>query len=182
MIAGSAHAHTGIGATAGLAAGLGHPVGGLDHLLAMVAVGILAAQLGGRAVWAVPTAFVSMMAMGAVVAIAGQGMPFVELGIVGSVIILGLVIAAGRRITIAGAMALVGALAVFHGHAHGTEMPVDSSGLVYGLGFVISTALLHAFGIGIAVGAQRFVSSMAPVAVRIGGAAIALVGLGLTVT
>ena len=147
-------AHTEAGQVAGMAAGFAHPLTGLDHVLAMVAVGVLAAQQGGRAVWFVPAAFVAMIVAGAFLGVAGVALPFVELGIVGSVIVLGAVVAAGRRMQLSAAMTLVGALAVFHGHAHGTEMPVDANGLAYGTGFVLATALLHVVGLGMA-GAGR---------------------------
>lgn len=147
-------AHTGAGQVAGMAAGFAHPLTGLDHVLAMVAVGVLAAQQGGRAVWFVPAAFVAMIVASAFLGVAGVALPFVELGIVGSVIVLGAVVAAGRRMQLSAAMTLVGALAVFHGHAHGTEMPVDANGLAYGTGFVLATALLHVVGLSMA-GAGR---------------------------
>lgn len=181
LMAGPALAHTGAGSVAGLSAGFGHPIGGLDHVLAMIAVGILAAQLGGRSLVLVPAAFVGMMAFGGVLGIAGVAVPFVELGIVGSVIVLGAVIAAGRQMPMAVAVGLVGALAIFHGHAHGTEMPVNASGLEYGIGFVLATAFLHAVGIGLSVGVQRIGEKVAPLAVRACGVAIAAAGAVLVV-
>jgi urease accessory protein len=181
ITANPALAHTGIGPVAGFGAGFGHPIGGLDHILAMVAVGILAAQLGGRAIWIVPGAFVGMMIVGAVLGITGVGVPFVEQGIVGSIIILGAVVAIGRRLPLALAVGLVGVFAVFHGHAHGTEMPVNAAGLAYGIGFAAATVLLHAVGVGLGLGAQKASEELAPAAVRIGGAAIAAAGLALGV-
>jgi urease accessory protein len=177
-------AHTGVGSVAGFAAGFSHPIGGLDHILAMIAVGILAAQLGGRAIWIVPAAFVGMMLVGAVFGILGVGIPFVEQRIVGSVIILGTVIAIGHRLLpMALAVGLVGVLAVFHGHAHGTEIPANASGLAYAAGFAAATTLLHAIGIGMGmgIGARTASGRLAPAAVRIGGAAIAAAGLALGV-
>jgi urease accessory protein len=159
-----------------VAAGFAHPVGGLDHVLAMVAVGILAAQQGGRALWLVPAAFVGMMVAGGALGVAGIPLPYVELGIAGSVVVLGAVIAAGRRLPVALAMSLAGAFAVFHGHAHGTEMPLDASGLEYGAGFVLATALLHAAGIGLGAGAATIGRSLV---LRLGGGGIALAGLAL---
>ena len=144
----AAWAHTG-GGTAGFAHGFMHPISGLDHLLAMVAVGLFAAQLGGRALWAVPTTFVLVMALGGALGVASVQLPFVELGIALSVATLGLVVVAGRPWPVGLAMALVGMFAVFHGHAHGAEMPVDASGVAYGLGFLLATSLLHASGIGL---------------------------------
>lgn len=175
-------AHTGVGSVAGFAAGFSHPIGGLDHILAMVAVGILAAQLGGRAIWIVPAAFVGMMLVGAVLGIMGIGVPFVEQGIVGSVIILGAVIAIGHRLPMALAVGFVGVLALFHGHAHGTEIPVNASALAYAVGFAAATTLLHAVGIGMGIGTQKASVKLARAAVRIGGAAIAAAGLALGVT
>ena len=175
-------AHTGVGSAFGFASGFGHPIGGLDHILAMVAVGILAVQLGGRAIWILPAAFVGMMIVGAIVGVMGIGVPFVEPGIVGSVVILGVVVAIGGRLPIALALSLVGILAVFHGHAHGTEMPVSTGSFAYGAGFAAATALLHTLGIGIGIGAGRVSERLAPAAVRIGGAAIAATGLALAVS
>ncbi len=147
LAAGPALAHGGAGAGGGFVAGAAHPIGGLDHILAMVAVGLLAAQMGGRALWSVPAAFVGAMLVGGLIAIGGVGLPLVEQGIVGSVLILGLVIAVGRRLPVGLAIAGVAVLALFHGHAHGTEMPLAASGLAYGLGFALSTACLHGAGI-----------------------------------
>lgn len=170
-------AHTGVGATGGFAAGFGHPIGGLDHVLAMVAVGVLAAQMGGRALWLVPLAFVAVMVLGGIIGMGGLAVPYVELGIVGSVVIFGLVIAVGRRLPVAAAMALVAVFAVFHGHAHGTEMPVDASGAAYGAGFALATALLHAAGIGLGVAIAKIAHDAAPWVVRSSGGAIAVAGL-----
>jgi urease accessory protein len=174
-------AHTGAGAVSGLSAGFGHPIGGLDHVLAMVAVGILAAQLGGKSVWLVPASFVGMMVVGGLLAFTGVPLPFVELGIVGSVVVLGGVIAVGRRMPIGVAMALVGLLAVFHGHAHGTEMPLNANGIEYGIGFILATTMLHAIGIALGVGIQKGAEKIAPIAVRASGGAIAAAGVFLFV-
>jgi urease accessory protein len=179
LFATPALAHTGAGSVSGFASGFSHPMGGLDHLLAMIAVGVLAAQQGGKAVWLLPVSFVAMMVVGGALGIAGVAMPFVELGIVGSVIVLGAVIALGKHMPTGAAMALVGVLAVFHGHAHGTEMPIDASGVEYGLGFALATAILHAVGLGIGFGAKKIAEKIAPVAVRIGGGMIAAAGVAL---
>ena len=181
LAAGPALAHTGAGSVSGFAAGFGHPIGGLDHILAMVAVGVLAAQMGGRALWLVPAAFVVMMIVGGLAAVSGIALPMVEIGIVGSVVVLGAVIAFGRKMPVALAMVVVGAMAVFHGHAHGTEMPVSASGLEYGLGFALATALLHAAGIGAALTAAQANAKIAPLALRASGGAIALAGMALFV-
>ncbi len=127
----------------GLAAGFLHPLGGVDHIIAMVAVGLLAARLGGRALWLVPASFVGTMT------VAGLGLPYVETGIALSVVVLGAVAAFGVAMPVAAAMGLVAFFAVFHGYAHGAEMPETASGLAYGAGFVAATALLHGVGIGL---------------------------------
>ncbi|MCW2306263.1 HupE/UreJ family protein [Rhodobium gokarnense] len=180
-VASPALAHTGVGGGSGFATGFGHPLGGLDHILAMVAVGFLAAQMGGRMLWALPLAFLGMMVVGGAAGMAGIGVPFVELGIVGSIIVFGAVIAFGRSLPLGAAVVLVGAFAIFHGHAHGTEMPADASGLAYGAGFLLATAILHAIGIGIGVAAQMTSAAFGKTAVRAGGGAIALAGVALLV-
>lgn len=175
----AAWAHTGVGATVGFAHGFMHPIGGLDHVLAMVAVGLFAAQLGGRALWAVPATFVAVMALGGVLGVAGVPLPFVEFGIALSVVVLGLVVLAGRPWPVGLAMAMVGVFAVFHGHAHGAEMPVGVSGVTYGLGFVIATTFLHAAGIGIGLGLARLARSPTSRLTQASGAAICIAGLML---
>ena len=145
----AALAHTGVGDTSGFMHGFMHPLGGLDHQLAMILVGIFAYQLDGRALWLVPLTFVGIMAFGGFVGIAGVPVPFIELGIALSVIGLGAIVAFGVKVPVAAAMGIVGLFAIFHGHAHGSEMPMDASGLEYGLGFMLATAILHAVGIGI---------------------------------
>lgn len=171
-----AQAHPLPGQSSSLLGGLAHPLSGLDHILAMVAVGLWAAQLGGRSVWLVPAAFVGCMSIGGGLAISGFSLPMVETGIAVSVLVLGILIAITARLPLAASMALVGLFAVFHGHAHGTEMPASVSGLSYGLGFVLATAGLHACGISIGRLAQQ--QSTTPL-LRFAGAAIALVGLFL---
>lgn len=142
-----AHAHPGHDASS-FAAGVSHPIHGLDHILAMLAVGLWAVQLGGRAKWLVPASFVSVMALGGALGMAGVAVPFAEQGILASVLILGVMIAAAVRLPLAASMAVVGLFALCHGHAHGLEMPGTAAGLAYGSGFVLATALLHAAGIG----------------------------------
>ena len=156
---------------AGFAAGVAHPLAGLDHILAMIAVGLWAAQLGGHAYWKVPLAFVSMMALGAIVATAGLPLPAVESGIATSVLILGLVIAFSVRMSIPLGMVLVGVFALFHGHAHGTELPQAASAASYGLGMLLATIGLHATGLGAGILFRR-----AAVLLRIGGVMIAAAG------
>lgn len=142
-----AAAHTGHADGAGFLHGFLHPLGGIDHLLAMVGVGLWAAQLGGRALWLLPVAFVTMLAGGAVLGMAGVELPLVEAGIAASVAVLGLLVVLNKRVPVAAGMALVGAFAVFHGHAHGAEMPAAAQPLLYGFGFAVATALLHGAGI-----------------------------------
>ena len=139
--------------------GLAHPFGGLDHIAAMVAVGLLAAQLGGRALWAVPASFVTAMAAAGYAGMAGMALPFAEAGIAPSIVVLGAIVAFRVTMPVAAAMGLVAFFAIFHGHAHGVEMPETASGLAYGAGFVAATALLHAIGVGfgLTIGARRFV-------------------------
>ena len=122
-LSGAALAHTGAGATSGFAHGFVHPIGGLDHVLAMVAVGLYAALLGGRALWLVPATFVGAMALGGALGMAGLALPYGEIGIALSVIALGLAVALRISLPVLIATALAGLFAIFHGHAHGAEMP-----------------------------------------------------------
>ena len=181
LLTSSAFAHTGVGSTSGFIHGLSHPISGIDHILAMVAVGIFAANLGGRAIWAVPLTFITLMAVGGVLGISGVPVPFVELGIAFSIIVLGLAVAVKWDWPVAAAMTLVGVCAIFHGHAHETEMPVDAAGAAYAAGFVIATGLLHLIGIGIGLGISRAAITMANSRriTQIGGGVIAFLGLGL---
>lgn len=129
-------------------AGVTHPLSGADHMLAMIAVGLWAAQIGGRARWAVPAAFLSLMAAGFILALAGAPLPFVEPGILASVIGLGLLVALAVRVPTAVSAIIVGVFALFHGHAHGGELGTATA-LSFGLGFIAATALLHATGVGL---------------------------------
>jgi urease accessory protein len=142
-------AHVEGGAAGGFLSGFGHPVSGLDHVLAMVAVGLWGAQLGAPAIWLLPVAFPIMMAFGGLLGLSGVELPAVELAIALSAVILGAVILGAIRLPLAAALVLVGFFAVFHGHAHGTEMTAGQSAILYSIGFVIATGLLHAAGIGI---------------------------------
>ncbi|MEW6453354.1 MAG: HupE/UreJ family protein [Pseudomonadota bacterium] len=159
----------------GLVGGLAHPFTGLDHLLAMVAVGLWASQLGKRAMIALPLLFPAVMAIGALMGANGIALPWVEAGIVASVVILGAVVALGVKPSLAVSATLVGVFALFHGHAHGTELPAAGSALMYGVGFIAATLVLHAIGMGIGVAAKR------PLAMRYAGGAIAAAGLVLLV-
>jgi urease accessory protein len=144
----------------------------------MIAVGIFAACLGGRSIWLVPTAFVLMMAAGGALGIMGADVPFVEGGIAASVIVLGLAVALQWHAPTVAAMALVGFFAIFHGYAHGAEMPTDVSGLDYAIGFMMATALLHMLGIGIGLGIGR-IGARSPIALQAAGGAMALGGVAI---
>jgi urease accessory protein len=148
---GIANAHPGSGGGGGgLAAGLAHPLLGLDHLLAMLAVGAWAFQLGGRARWLVPASFVALVGVAGAVAMAEVALPMVEIGIAASLLMLGLLVAFSVRVKPALGAAIVALFAIFHGHAHGAEMPLLGSAWQYGIGFVVATAALH--GLGLALG------------------------------
>ncbi len=175
----AALAHTGHGDTAGFIHGFMHPVGGLDHVLAMVAVGVFAFVLGGRALFLVPLAFVGMMAAGFLLGVGQIEVPFVELGIALSSVVIGALAASGRSMPVAAAMSLVGAFALFHGHAHGAEMPVTGSGFEYALGFIAATALLHATGLIAAMGVARLVGRHGRTVAQIAGGVFALGGVGV---
>jgi len=156
LIASAAEAHSFGAQGAGLVAGLTHPFVGLDHLLAMIAVGIWAGQLGGKAVWLIPLTFVSVMSASATLASFGLFLPLVEPAIACSVLILGLLIAGSIRLPTSAGAFLVGLFAVFHGYAHGLELPQAASPILYGAGFVLATALLHGLGIGFARNSQQY--------------------------
>ena len=174
-----AHAHIGAAGTSGFAHGFAHPISGLDHILAMVLVGILAFQMGGRALWLVPSAFVGMMVVGGTLGITGVNVPFVEVGIALSVIVIGFAIALELRPPVVAASLLVGLFAVFHGHAHGAEMPENAAGLAYGAGFVAATALLHVAGIVLGFATARISLRVGPGLVRLAGGIAALAGIGI---
>lgn len=148
-VGGVAEAHTGH-ASAGFASGIAHPFGGLDHLLAMVAVGVLAARYGTRAAWSLPAAFIAMMSVGALAGANGVMLPWVEAAILVSLLVMAALVAAARSLKLPTAVVLVGGLAVFHGHAHGVEMPLAASPLSYIAGFIAATAALHAAGFAMA--------------------------------
>lgn len=154
-LAAPALAHPGHLEGAGFVQGFLHPLGGIDHLLAMVAVGLWAAQLGGRALWLLPAAFVATLAGGAVLGLSGVALPLVEAGIAASVVILGLLVLLRKRVPVVAATILVAVFALFHGHAHGAEMPEASLPVLYGLGFVAATLLLHGVGMAIMLVGQR---------------------------
>jgi urease accessory protein len=173
----AALAHTGQHDASGLAHGFVHPTTGIDHVLAMVAVGLLAAQYGGRALWLVPLSFVVAMAVAGAIGMAGIAVPVAEVGIAVSVVVLGSAIAFQLRPPTFVAMAVVGFFALFHGYAHGTELPDGVTGLSFALGFLLATALLHSIGIGLGLLMQRQASSRR--LIQAGGGAMAFVGVAV---
>ena len=178
---GAALAHTGAGGTDGIMHGLMHPVTGIDHVLAMVSVGVLAAFLGGRALWLVPASFVALAAVGGALGARGVPVPFVEPGISASVILVGLTIALQARLPLGLAAGLVGLFGLYHGYAHGAEMPADAAGLAFALGFLAATAALHVAGISLGLGIVHLASRSATRFAQAGGAAMALAGVALLV-
>ena len=175
----AAFAHVGVGSTSGFVHGFMHPLSGLDHQLAMILVGVFAYQLGGRALWLVPLTFVSVMALGGFLGVMGIPVPFVEVGIALSVIVLGAIVAFGVKAPLAVAMAAVGFFAIFHGHAHGSEMPLDASGFEYGLGFMLATAALHTVGIGLGFLIGMSSKTFGNTVYRLAGGLASVAGIGL---
>ncbi|MEY2817292.1 MAG: hypothetical protein RL275_755 [Chloroflexota bacterium] len=176
IVPGVAYAHDGTNlALGGFLSGLVHPVLGYDHLLAMLSVGILSAQIGGRAIWTVPATFVSVMAVGGLLGLIDIGLTATEFGIAVSLVILGSVIAAERRLSILVAMVGVGFFAIFHGYAHGSEVPETAEPFLYALGFLIGTALIHITGVVIGDISRHY--ERGKIILRVGGALIALIGL-----
>jgi urease accessory protein len=173
-LAPSAHAHVEHGAAAGFASGFEHPWSGWDHIVAMVAVGLWGAQLGAPAVWLLPVAFPMVMAMGGFLGLIGVPLPGTEIGIALSALLLGAAVCAEARPKLFVAALLVGIFGLFHGHAHGTELPPGQSGLLYSMGFVIATGCLHALGIAIGL-VHRWPAGK--VVLRGAGVVISLAGL-----
>ncbi len=178
----AAFAHPVIDHAAGFASGFAHPFGGIDHVLAMVAVGMLAANLGGRALWALPLAFLSLMVAGGALAMAAVAIPYVELAIGLSVVVFGAVLAAQRRWPVVAATALVAIFAVFHGHSHGTEVAATLSAGAFTAGFVLATGLLHLSGIALWMRIADLGQRRARLCGQLGGGAIALAGIVLLAT
>jgi urease accessory protein len=176
-----AFAHTGVGDTSGFVHGFGHPISGLDHILAMTMVGVFAWQLGGRALWLVPMTFVLIMTVGGALGIAGIGVPFVEVGIALSVVVLGAIVAFNVKAPAAVAMGLVGLFAIFHGHAHGAEIPQDAGGVTYAAGFMIAAAVLHLTGITAGFLIGRAGERYGSLVVRMAGGFASVAGLGLLI-
>jgi urease accessory protein len=177
LMPGLAAAHPGGPHVHGVLDGFAHPVTGLDHLAAMVAVGLIAARLGGRGLWLVPASFVGAMALGAGLAMAGLAPPLVEAGIAASLVVFGALVAVRARPPVAAMSLLVAGFALFHGFAHGMEAPADASGLSYMAGFILATALLHGAGVLAGLRLGGMTSGIGRLALRANGAATATLGL-----
>lgn len=175
LVATLAHAHADHGVADGFLSGLLHPLFGADHVLAMVAVGLWGAFLGMPAIWLLPVVFPLVMAFGGALGVLGLPIPMVETGIAASALVLGLMVLFAVRPPLWVAAAVVGVFAIFHGHAHGTELPAAQSALSYSVGFVLSTGLLHAAGVAFGL-LLRW--PQGTLAVRAGGAVIAVAGVG----
>jgi len=173
------HAHESTSYDIGFVSGLSHPVLGFDHLLAMIAVGILSAQMGGKAIWKVPLTFILVMLIGGLLGMNGVPLFSVELGIAVSVLALGIALAAEKKLPIMLAMIFVGFFALFHGHAHGSEMPLLAEPALYACGFVAGTAGIHIAGVIIGLITQKF--KQGPQLLRYVGASIAGIGFHLIV-
>jgi urease accessory protein len=169
-----AFAHTGEGLAGGFAGGFMHPLLGPDHIAAMLAVGLWGAFLGAPAIFVLPVVFPLVMALGGVLGILGVPLPGIEIGIAVSAVVLGLMVALAAKPHLAIAAVLVGAFAIFHGHAHGTELPDGTDALAYALGFVIATGLLHLAGIAFGL-LTKYPGGR--LAVRAAGGAIAIAGI-----
>ena len=179
MAAGGALAHTGAGHDYSFFAGLSHPFTGLDHMLAMVSVGLWAGLNGGRALWAWPAAFVGVMVAGGVLGAAEIPLPLIEPGILASVVVLGLMIVLAVQLPVVAGAAIIAVFALLHGHAHGSEVHLEFAAATHALGFVAATAILHAIGVGIALVASGNAGRMA---VRGVGALVVAAGIYLALT
>lgn len=176
LMAGPAYAHVaGVGLAQGFASGFMHPLGGLDHVAAMLAVGLWGAVLGAPALWLLPVVFPLVMAFGGMLGAGGANIPGVEIGIALSAVVLGAMVAGAAKVPLSIAVPLVGVFAVFHGHAHGVELPRGADALAYSAGFVVATGLLHLAGIALSL-LSRWPAGRG--LVRAGGAAISLAGVG----
>jgi urease accessory protein len=159
----------------GFTSGLTHPLFGLDHLLAMVAVGIMSTQINKEAVWKVPLAFVTFMVVGGTLAILGMPMPMTEMGIALSVLILGVILAFNKNLSLPLSILCVSLFAVFHGHAHGAEMPLVANPTLYASGFVFGTTILHITGVSVGLLSKKI--SWGFHVLRFSGASIAILGV-----
>ena len=174
LLSSPAMAHSGGGMAGGFVSGFSHPISGWDHVVAMVAVGLWGAFLGAPAIWLLPVVFPLVMAFGGVLGILGVPIPSVEVGIALSAVVLGLCVACAVRPPLWIAAVIVGLFAIFHGHAHGTELPQAADAYTYAIGFVIATGLLHVAGIAFGLLAHWEVGKLA---VRASGGVIALIGV-----
>jgi urease accessory protein len=174
-----AFAHPDPGSHSGLGLGFMHPLTGADHLLAMVAVGMLAATLGGRALWVLPLTFLAVMTIGGGLGINGVGLPLVEMVVALSVMVMGLTVALPQKCPLLAAAVMVGTFALYHGHAHGTELTGGVSAIPFVLGFTVATATLHSVGIGLGVAVKSFNPIHVRYAFGASGLAIAIFGIGL---
>ena len=175
LLAGTVSAHEGGGVTGGFVSGFMHPILGWDHVVAMVAVGLWGAFLGSPAIWILPVVFPLVMAFGGALGVLGVPIPAVETGIAASAVVLGAMVAFAVRPPIWVAAVIVGVFAIFHGHAHGTELPDAANPFAYSVGFVLATGLLHIGGIAFGLLVRWPVGK---IAVQAGGGAIALAGVG----
>lgn len=169
-----AFAHARGGEALGLVSGLRHPVSGLDHVLAMIAVGLWGAQLGAPAVWLLPVTFPMVMAFGGMLGLVGVRLPGIEIGIALSAVALGFAVVSEARPALWMAALLVGFFAIFHGHAHGTELPPGADAVLYSIGFVVATGMLHAVGVAMGL-VHRWPAGRA--ALRAAGAIVAVAGV-----
>lgn len=174
LLANAAHAHSDDGGALGFLSGARHPVSGMDHILAMIAVGLWGAQLGAPAIWLLPVAFPMAMALGGMLGLMGVRLPGVEIGIALSAIALGTAVACAWRPALWMGAVLVGFFALFHGHAHGVELPAGASGLTYSIGFVVVTGLLHALGIALGL-IHHWPAGR--ITLRVAGGAIGIAGI-----
>jgi urease accessory protein len=174
LLPGNASAHVRSGDAVGFVTGLLHPVSGLDHVLAMIAVGLWGAQLGQPAVWLLPVTFPMVMALGGMLGLMGIPLPGIEIGIAASAIILGIAVMSEARPRLPVAAVVVALFAIFHGHAHGTELPEGENGLLYSMGFVVATGTLHATGVGIGL-AHKWPWGQR--ALKLAGGGVAVAGL-----
>ena len=178
-LTGPAFAHTGHSHAGGFVHGFMHPVGGLDHVLVMMAVGLYAVRLGGRALWLMPATFIAVMAFGGLLGTFRIADPFFEVGVAMSVVVLGLAVALRVNMPTIAAIAVVGLIAIVHGYAHGAEMPGDVSGSAYAAGFMLATALLHSAGIVLGFAAGRFAALGGWRVAQAAGGAMALAGVAI---
>jgi len=175
LMASPAFAHVGVGETSTFGAGFGHPMSGLDHVTVMIAVGLWAALKGGRALWLWPATFVGIMLGGGGLGMAHVALPFVEPGILASVVALGLLVALAVDLPLWTGAVIIGLFAILHGHAHGTEVAAGVNGVEYMAGFALATAALHVLGLGTALLLARRYRDL----VRLAGAACAAIGIAL---